>query len=64
MTVTITRKRHFRGYGRLHPFGYLYEVNGDHACTSLAEARSIARRLYPSHIIVEAWHASAKKGDK
>lgn len=58
--VRITRERHYRGAGRLHPFGFLYRLNGDHAVDNLAQARSMARRLYPGARVIETWKEAAK----
>jgi len=34
---------------------WLYRVNGNHECSTIAQARGIARRLYPGTRIVEEW---------
>lgn len=61
--TTITRSKLYPTPGKNYRLAWKwhYEVNGNHGCDTLAQARNIARKLYPGQPIIEAWKAEAVK---
>ncbi len=58
--IIITRQNHFRGHGRLHPFGWLYAATIDGKEILAGHDRldsivSVAKRKFPKTPIVRAW---------
>jgi hypothetical protein len=58
--ITVRRQNHFRGNGRLRPFGWWYECDGPDGThftnTSIVELRSVLRRRYGRAVVIkEEW---------
>lgn len=66
MNLQIKRRRHFRGYGKLVPFGWLYsaEIDGKEIVAGydhLASIVSLLKRKYSKTPILRAWDGKLAK---